>query len=674
LNIDILDITNSSNPEFLGKIKGREVIGDITSKGDTLIISANHSLIFYDVSNPRSPIHLTTFNPVSLDLYEIEVYNQYLLVGTYGTGGSSPGGITVYDMSNIYDISYVNFLQTNGTELIISEDVAYSRGPTIGGGVYYFSLQDMMNLERRAMKSYFSEIFVKGNYFFGREKENAGDKFQIYEIDDNLENNLLVEIDRNYLRDFILNSDSLILIFRDSLEVFDISDPSDPVYLNTILSNVDIHYNVSKTLSEDKKLYSNNSSGFGISNAEDLSNIYQESYYSTGHYGTDSKVYKNDFLLMPSGESGITVLDISDITSPVLHSKIITDKSIYEIQIMGNYLYTRIYNHQNYKYDLLIYDISQIDNPVLINAIESVSNSFALYEGFLYILDVESSDKSTLNIFNVAHPDNPELVNSIEMIDTVNCVLIRNNKLGVFKRQFLIYDLTNPQYPQFEYKFELADSYSRNQFYEFYPLGDYLFIDEGSELIIYKKTLNIQNVSFTRIKTYEVGNWAISSKVLYLFQGSTNLYTFDITDPGRRRLLESVPQPHGKLATFENYLFLNSIFEGLIIFKNNYLPDPNDTVNNNNSSVSAYKLYQNYPNPFNPFTTISYSIPEEAYVTLKLYDILGEEIASLVNKTQPAGNYEVKIISEEHSLSSGVYLYQLKAGIYIDTKKCVLLK
>lgn len=92
-----------------------------------------------------------------------------------------------------------------------------------------------------------------------------------------------------------------------------------------------------------------------------------------------------------------------------------------------------------------------------------------------------------------------------------------------------------------------------------------------------------------------------------------------------------------------------------------------------------FKLSQNYPNPFNPSTTIQYSIPVvDAYyssitnVSLKVYDILGREVATLVNKEQGAGTYEVQF--DAHSLPSGAYYYKLKAGSFIQSRKMILIK
>ena len=85
-----------------------------------------------------------------------------------------------------------------------------------------------------------------------------------------------------------------------------------------------------------------------------------------------------------------------------------------------------------------------------------------------------------------------------------------------------------------------------------------------------------------------------------------------------------------------------------------------------------YKLNQNYPNPFNPNTTIKYSIPQQGYVTLKVFDLLGREVSALVNREQPAGNYEVEF--DASSLTSGVYFYRIQAGQFVESKKMILLK
>ena len=95
-------------------------------------------------------------------------------------------------------------------------------------------------------------------------------------------------------------------------------------------------------------------------------------------------------------------------------------------------------------------------------------------------------------------------------------------------------------------------------------------------------------------------------------------------------------------------------------------------VNDRNNLPGKYILYQNYPNPFNPLTIISYQIPKEGFVTLKICDVLGKEVATLVSESKSTGRYKVNFNAS--NLASGVYLYQLKVNDFVATKKFVLLK
>ncbi len=95
-------------------------------------------------------------------------------------------------------------------------------------------------------------------------------------------------------------------------------------------------------------------------------------------------------------------------------------------------------------------------------------------------------------------------------------------------------------------------------------------------------------------------------------------------------------------------------------------------IQTGNLTPSSYSLYQNYPNPFNPATRISYDIPQNSFVKLVVFDVLGKEVATLVNGIQKAGSYNVSF--EASNLPSGVYFFKLTADGFTDTKKMVLMK
>ncbi len=96
------------------------------------------------------------------------------------------------------------------------------------------------------------------------------------------------------------------------------------------------------------------------------------------------------------------------------------------------------------------------------------------------------------------------------------------------------------------------------------------------------------------------------------------------------------------------------------------------TDNSENVLPSEYSLEQNYPNPFNPTTTIRYSIPENGFVILKIYNAIGQEVVTLINEIKHVGNYNLQFNAS--SLPSGIYFYQIKAGKFVETKKMILLK
>jgi hypothetical protein len=88
--------------------------------------------------------------------------------------------------------------------------------------------------------------------------------------------------------------------------------------------------------------------------------------------------------------------------------------------------------------------------------------------------------------------------------------------------------------------------------------------------------------------------------------------------------------------------------------------------------ADKFELLQNYPNPFNPTTSIQYAISSRQFVSLKIYDVLGNEVASLVNEEKSVGVYEVMF--DATGLSSGMYLYKLQAGSFVEMKKMILLR
>ncbi len=147
-----------------------------------------------------------------------------------------------------------------------------------------------------------------------------------------------------------------------------------------------------------------------------------------------------------------------------------------------------------------------------------------------------------------------------------------------------------------------------------------------------------------------------------------------LVTPNAGSISDAALQNDGKLVVAGYFMQTPNYFSSLDFSVARYnLGDIGTSVQaDENGFPTNFTLKQNYPNPFNPSTTIEFSIPKESFVTLKVYDLLGREVASLVNKELQAGSYKTQFNAS--NLASGVYLYRLNANGFVQTKKLMLMK
>jgi hypothetical protein len=194
-------------------------------------------------------------------------------------------------------------------------------------------------------------------------------------------------------------------------------------------------------------------------------------------------------------------------------------------------------------------------------------------------------------------------------------------------------------------------------------------------VVPYGVVLPVELTSFTAVLngTQAVLQWTTASEL--------NNHGFEI----ERKINESnwntigFKEGFGTTTEKQNYTFvddLSTLANGTISYRLKQVDfggnfEYSDVVDIS-SYAASYELSQNYPNPFNPNTSISYSLLEKGFVTLSVYNNLGEEVAVLVNKTQESGKYKVEF--DASKLPSGVYIYSLNSGAFFETKKMLFLK
>lgn len=207
---------------------------------------------------------------------------------------------------------------------------------------------------------------------------------------------------------------------------------------------------------------------------------------------------------------------------------------------------------------------------------------------------------------------------------------------------------------------------------------DSSFPEPLNERIYYKKNALLGD-------TWQV-NFPVGGTAVYTIIDTFPAYTFDTLVTGKM-LNENFglvewdyvwTEEFGQLAALDwlgevQYYLKGCVIDGVVYGDTTFIVVSVDDV----TTLLSYELFQNYPNPFNSSTQISYSIAEDAFVTLKVYDMLGNEVAVLVNTNHIAGNYTAEFNAQ--SLSSGIYIYRITAMngdrmLFSESKQMVLLK
>jgi hypothetical protein len=192
---------------------------------------------------------------------------------------------------------------------------------------------------------------------------------------------------------------------------------------------------------------------------------------------------------------------------------------------------------------------------------------------------------------------------------------------------------------------------------------------------VYKSTDNGLNWTHTALysQTVSLAVWGNN-----IFAGTVSDGVFMSSDNGSSWIQKN--QGFTNLGIFyalivsNNYIFAGTYGESLW---RRSLSEITGTENISNEIPSAFSLYQNYPNPFNPSTNIRYQIPKNSTVSIKIFDLIGKEITTLVNEKQSPGTYEVTFDARyggSATLPSGIYFYTLTAGDFKETKRMILVK
>jgi hypothetical protein len=192
--------------------------------------------------------------------------------------------------------------------------------------------------------------------------------------------------------------------------------------------------------------------------------------------------------------------------------------------------------------------------------------------------------------------------------------------------------------------------WDNSAFYKYTPLTDSWTQLTDSPYQVGACAFGVINNLIYAIGGNDGGATTASYKSIIVYDIITNSWTLDTQELSSKRHWMATAEYAGGLYVVGG---IDSVAEAVDIVEE-IVPQGTQGVNDESGVPEGYSLKQNYPNPFNPNTKISYSIPELSFVTLKVYDVLGNEVATLVNEENPIGNYDVEFNAEE--LTSRLFL------------------
>ena len=420
-------------------------------------------------------------------------------------------------------------------------------------------------------------------------------------------------------------------------------------HFSTLLGSLAFENGIDVAVKNDY-VYATDFAGFKIISISDPSSPQEVGYIETP--GTCNKLkVKDNYLFAGDGSEGIRIYDITLPDQPSLINIIEDSLTVSDFDVQDNYLSMVSWGGDapNDASKLSIINISDIENPVKVGQVGKSTG--------YYFLKVFSSDTLlavamlySIKIFNISDPGNPIELSQIDGGYQILDLFIDGNYLYVAWSGwgFRIFDITNPSAPvtMGHYNFGLD--------YGYIAKGVYME-DNFAYVAVRKSGLRILDVTDKFHPVQVAQNLLVKVWYSYTAGEGTGIYVKD-------RIAYIVDKTYG-----------------LFIASNEY--ESISGTEDNEEYIKEFKLYQNYPNPFNPVTKIQYSIPDAGIVGVRralpvkivIYDILGNEVLTLVNESKEPGLYEVKF--DASYLPSGLYIYRINVGDeYRAGRKMLLLK
>jgi hypothetical protein len=624
--LGIYDIRNKSNPFKLGQIYFDTWIKQFFLKDNYVYLSADtFGLVIVDVSNPEGPTIVGTYE--NYGYYGgIFVKDSITYIGLRDTGIIM---LDTRDPTAINEIGKFRFTQNN-----------YATNFHFKNGYLYVT----------SSPSTFSDMSIGGMYIL--DLSNPESPVELGYLD-------LPGDWSSYLTSIFVE-DSLAYITNltdvgDWIDIVNVADPAKPVKEKQTVVDYPSDIFVHNTLVYLTDGYG----GFKIYDFADPNEGTLVFHHPTG--GDSRGIFIGEtYAFISSDRAGLLVVDITDPEKPETVGRFnkgyLTGS---DVSVQNAYAYLT-----NSSGGLKVLDISNPDSIQEIGNASSLGNAMFIQGDFAFI----ANRYNGLMIIDISDPVHPVTVCSLDVSYNGYDVMVNDTLLflAAALQGTKIFNISDPYHPV-----EIITIIPEYSSLGVYFWENYLYLAEGNAGL---RIFDISNVDDpVEVGKFSAGGYFVDVKVkdnyAYIADNRYGLRVLNVQQPADIFEVASYKTGYSATDIFlkNDLVYLSDLSDGLYIFQ--YVPT---SIIDESADQYRCGLKQNYPNPFNPLTNIEFTIPRADFVSLKIYNLLGQLIATVVNEKFKAGSHVLSW--HANGFASGVYLYRLQAGQYSETKKLILLK
>lgn len=369
----------------------------------------------------------------------------------------------------------------------------------------------------------------------------------------------------------------------------------------------------------------------------------------------DGKVY------VAYGIAGLRIIDVTNPSNVTLLGTADLGGDSRAVVASGNFAYVAARDSGVY-----VVDATDPANPIKIKTLQTPrARGIAISGSTIYV----AASDSGMGMFDITSPENPTFIGYTGSDVYGENVAVNGNIAGITDYgKITFYDVSNPSAPV---KKGSTGSFTTGN--EGFAInGNYAYVPDGDSLKIFNISDLMSPAFVSKIRTGGYGYLsAVDGNYCYVASEGTGIRTIDVSNPSlpvEAGFYDDVPQSRG-VAVNGKYVYAAEKSDGLTVYSNDLIT----SINGDESFIpESITLYQNYPNPFNPSTTITFELNVSAFVSLEVFNSLGQKVAVLVNNQLSAGSTSVSF--DGTALSTGLYIYRLSANGVTIGKKMMLIK